>query len=204
MKSIYLVLLISFITGSSVAVAGKQEVCHFQEDNNAWKKLSLPDPAVSGHLTNHPEDGVPFDGTFTDECTTEICPGTTVAGIEGCWFLGELNQSCDDVCTSQGLSYSEKTKTVAGSEGSNENCFDVLDTLAAPAEIRCDGDTALSEGIQEVGGGGRGCMYVDKSTDSACITNPSFIDRYDWMRDVYSPTTSDAHQTISARACACQ
>lgn len=125
-----------------------------------------------------------------------------VSGLQGCWFLGGLDQSCNDVCGDQGLTYSELTKT-AGSDGSNANCFNVLDTLGAPREVRCDGNTARDDGVQEVVAGGRGCFFADKTNQSVCINFPTFNDKIDWVRDA-SVTTAGASNVISARACACE
>lgn len=59
------------------------------------------------------------------------CPGEEVGGF--CWILGELNQSCDAVCSAALLSYNDLgTRGFAGSDGTNENCESVLDDLGAP------------------------------------------------------------------------
>ena len=60
------------------------------------------------------------------------CPagGVEVGGY--CWYLGELNDSCGDVCTAVGEASSSAIQLFAGHNGTNENCEDVLDALAVP------------------------------------------------------------------------
>jgi hypothetical protein len=63
------------------------------------------------------------------------CVGVIVGGY--CWYLGDLGQSCSEVCASHG-GYHDATRTYAGSEGSSSNCWQVLDALHAP-----QGDSAI-------------------------------------------------------------
>ena len=51
------------------------------------------------------------------------CTGVNVGGY--CWYLGAEDQSCSEVCASHG-GYHEATRFYAGSDGTNENCIQVL------------------------------------------------------------------------------
>ena len=42
--------------------AGKVEICHWQEDNGIWKKISVGAPSVPSHLANH-DDAYPGGNT---------------------------------------------------------------------------------------------------------------------------------------------
>ncbi len=66
------------------------------------------------------------------------------------WYLGEKNQSCDEVCASRG-GYNEVTKTFAGSvadgDFSNQsNCLAVLEYLGAG-----DGSVDVNQGPEATG-----------------------------------------------------
>ncbi len=52
-------------------------------------------------------------------CAAFGCDGHEFAG--GCWYADD-GLSCDQICANQGMSYSELTRTVAGSDGSVANC----------------------------------------------------------------------------------
>jgi len=106
--------------------------------------------------------------------------GTAVVGeIPGCWFLSDAGQSCTDVCGSKGLVYDEKTRTVAGSDGSMDACMTlqmVLGAFVPPClPIEC--------------GDGLGCSYnVKTQIPSQCMV---------------PPTTADAATVDIERVCAC-
>lgn len=112
------------------------------------------------------------------------CDGVEIAGA--CWYFGANNQSCDQVCSTHG-GYSEITRSHAGSDGSTNNCGNVLTSLGAvnPTPVA---DAASIDGIT-----GLGCAsdYSDNAT--------SFR--------VTSATTSAANSSASSRsvrrACAC-
>jgi len=99
--------------------------------------------------------------------------GVSVGG--SCWFLGEPNQSCDEVCDLRGLNYSVATRTFAGSDGSISNCREVLTALGA--DWSTGGDATCSSGL--------GCTF-DGANAVRCTT----------------PTTSSASSGLQ-RACAC-
>jgi len=47
-----------------------------------------------------------------------------------CWYAGADDESCDDVCTGLSLAYDDAgTRGYAGSDGTIDNCFDVLEAL---------------------------------------------------------------------------
>ncbi len=59
------------------------------------------------------------------------CDG--LGGVEfggACWFYaGVDNTGCDTTCTNVGLGYDEATRTFAGSDGTGQNCLDVMTAL---------------------------------------------------------------------------
>lgn len=68
------------------------------------------------------------------------CPagGAEVGGY--CWYYGADNQSCTAVCGGVGEAYNEATRTFAGSDGTDNDCHDVLDALGvAPSPITSPG-----------------------------------------------------------------
>jgi hypothetical protein len=88
-----------------------------------------------------------------------------------------VGQSCDGVCTAQGLTYDTATSTYAGSSGSLANCQTLLDALNAGSGSVSDGGCAE----------GWGC-FISGSTRIRCV-NPA--------------TNSTASAPTFARACAC-
>jgi hypothetical protein len=125
-----------------------------------------------------------WPGKATATLNTESClnGGTKVivpGGIPGCWFLGDNNQSCTDVCASKGLAYDEKTQTVAGSDGSMENCVTLQEVF-----------NVLGSGCaSEVCRDGWGCSYDTDSTTALYCNSPA--------------TTADAANSDIERVCAC-
>lgn len=107
--------------------------------------------------------------------------GVEVSG--SCWFLGDWGQSCTQVCSAQGGSYDDATRTYAGSDGSDANCTSVLSALnVQPAQFSYDNDCsygAVGCGLRDNGGG------------------------YFWRRCGNS-TTADANDGSTQRACACK
>jgi len=101
--------------------------------------------------------------------------GAVVAGT--CWFLGDPNQSCDDVCTAAGAVYDDATRTYAGSDGTLTHCAEVLDAVAAP--IKPD-------------------LYLGGPDEVGC-----FVDTNNWWRDPTNTTASASWFSVQ-RACACK
>jgi hypothetical protein len=106
------------------------------------------------------------------------CPGTEIGGF--CWVLGGDNQSCDQACAGIGSIYDgEGTRGFAGSDGTNENCQAVLDTLGAPGSGPPT-NPACADAF--------GCAVTISGTRARCL----------------DPTTSTSAIGTVLRACACQ
>jgi len=123
------------------------------------------------------DDVDPGDADAAEDAPPGTCTGAVVGGA--CWFLGGEERSCDDACAGHGT-YSDATRTVAGSSGSDANCDAVLDALGVGGRPT----TTLS-----AGGAGVGCLYQAIG---------GFRYR---VADI--PTVSDATFLVSRRACAC-
>ena len=132
-----------------------------------------------------------LNGYVIHDMTPQLaCNGTTVGGLAGCWYLGGLGQSCTQTCSAQTLFYDDLTRTVAGSEGTNEGCASIMSALGAPGNQNMP--------AQEAQGTPLGCTVCPLSGCSM-----------DWLR-ITSPTTTpdafvDQPQSLVQyqRACAC-
>lgn len=82
-------------------------------------------------------------------CVTS-CGGVMVGCY--CWYLSNTYGSCTQVCASHG-GYHEATRTYAGSDGTDSNCWEVLVALGAPPDA--DGILYVGE-LRLVG---LGCCY---------------------------------------------
>jgi hypothetical protein len=103
------------------------------------------------------------------------CGGVKVGGY--CWYLGGTWIPCSSLCADHG-GYNEATRTYAGSSGTDQNCWDVLTALGAPAATsRFQTDERAD-----------GCSYGESSEGVF------------WWRSVL-PTT--AEERSNHRACAC-
>ncbi len=103
--------------------------------------------------------------------------GTAVGGF--CWYLGAENASCDATCSGIGATCAAATITFAGSDGTSENCQNVLAALGVVEPF-----TESSECLD-----GFGCAVI-----------PGFVA----ARCTAPPTTCAAGGATVARACACQ
>lgn len=135
-------------------------------------KIVLPPPTnetPTSDLTNN-ENGEPG----------LTCDGTKVGGY--CWHLGDENKSCEEVCNPYG-GYSDATRTYAGSNGSWENCRNVIEAM----------DIELNE-FYSTAQGGIGCFIYKLTTG-----------QYNGYWDE-KPTTADATygKPGRERICACQ
>jgi len=109
------------------------------------------------------------------------CEGVEVGGY--CWYLSIIGESCDNTCYSHG-GYHEATRTYAGSQGTNTNCWEVLRALGAPADT--DGRLHTSE-LKSLG-----CIYwIDPDSNTVY-----------WVRYT-TYTTAENANWISSRVCAC-
>jgi len=106
------------------------------------------------------------------------CDGTQAFGR--CWFFGEDNQSCDDVCGANGSLYDTATLSVAGSDGSDATCLALMDLLGTPGSGLTWPSTTYSSGI--------GCA-MDPTNARARVVTPA--------------TVSDAKDSGIRRLCAC-
>jgi hypothetical protein len=125
--------------------------------------------------------GCEFD---TSNCHS-TCPGAGVALQGACWYLGpQVPGSCTDTCAAQGLTYSELTRTYAGSDGTLAQCFAVLDALGFTSPPALDsGDTSSTAPV--------GCSYEPGGSGfRQRVINPA-------------PTTANA-DSGARRVCACE
>jgi hypothetical protein len=136
-------------------------------------------PTVTATATVTPTATPTLTATPTVTATPTPTPTVTpICGIGGaCWLLGAVGQSCDAVCTAQGLTYDTATSTYAGSSGSAANCLAVLTALSAGSGSIID--TGCSDGF--------GCL-AQGATRVRCV-NPA--------------TNSTAAGPSIQRACAC-
>mgnify|MGYP003564720886 CR=1 FL=1 len=106
-----------------------------------------------------------------------VCEGVEFGGY--CWHHGAQNASCNEVCGSHG-GYHEATRYFTGSDGSNQNCINVLGAL----------------GIYE------GTFYETTQGGIGCFTINGAPYRY---RDTQTTTASATYGTPGRRrVCACQ
>jgi len=113
-------------------------------------------------------------------CTA--CPASTLEYHGACWVLSAIGKSCNEACTSLGLTYDTATSTIAGSLGTDDNCAALLYALnTTGTDITYVGDCA---------GYGFGCnVLMDSGTRSRCTT----------------PATDGATSEASTqRVCACK
>lgn len=111
--------------------------------------------------------------------------GIVVGG--GCWYIGNIGQSCDDVCATRG-GYNALTATYAGSSGTDSNCHNLLTPLA-PGYPSMPPENFASD---ECGGFPVGCY--------AAYSGGSLVS----AGRCHEPTTSSgAYPGIVRRICAC-
>jgi hypothetical protein len=120
------------------------------------------------------------DGDDGGGVSTSVC--TPVGGY--CWYLSAHYRSCEQVCASYG-GYHEATRTFAGSDGTDSNCWAVLSALGAPADtdgvVSTDSNPYLP----------LGCCYYYESEEQEVV----------WIR--YTAPTQPAVSSWDYRACAC-
>src|SRR5205823_3362661 len=101
-----------------------------------------------------------------------------------CWYIGASGQNCSSVCQPHG-GYSEATRTYAGSDGTTDQCQDVIAQYYDNSRIRAsDGYVCF--------GRGAGCIIIDVTDIVA-------------FRCIPDRTTAVAFPPASfyKRACAC-
>lgn len=127
--------------------------------------------------------------SFTEEVANLLggappCLGNGVEVGGHCWFLGYQGESCQSVCVSEGLVYSEATREFAGSDTHWEGtCGSVLSALGVPS----------------------GPVFVSSSLDTGCafcsVQGPCGSAH---RRRYTGSTTSTGASALSRRACACE
>lgn len=215
------------------------EQCDAIADNNCDGTLgtqaendeSCPDDGVACTVStcvgpdcvNEPNDALCDDANpnTTDSCDANLgcvnepisgcaaAGGASVAGLEGCYFLGDLGQSCTQVCDAQALAYSSLTLTETGSDGTNPACTAALQALGAPVPQMCDGVLNPEEATTAGGAGpgsGVGCTYFDFHVfNNNCDANPEVRTRIGWQRVSIPPTLPDDNPFFyGGRVCACE
>ena len=118
------------------------------------------------------------------------CAGKQLGGF--CWYIGDVNQSCETVCSAHG-GYDEATKNYAGSGGTEYHCRDVSAKLEIPLDLST-GFVNFDTFDLPVNLGGVGCSIHVKAEG----LNDLF-----WDKDL---TTSQATTSVVQirRMCACQ
>jgi hypothetical protein len=125
-------------------------------------------------------DGGP-DGDADGDADTDAdggdawCAGAAVG--DSCWYFGAPDASCEDACAEHG-GFDIATQDYAGSDGTDANCTEVLESLGAT--------------------GGTVLPLYDSGTGVGCMTY--FGSRY---RVSDPATTADATYVGAQRACAC-
>ncbi len=139
--------------------------------------------------TDQPTDTLPVMGedsetsiTIADQGVEDTDPCGEGASVDGlCWYLGEPNQSCYDVCETRG-GYNPDTRFYVGSrdQGGNwEACSDILGALEREGTVY---PGERDDGL------GLGCHRWDDGL-------------YYWL---YTPDFDPSHKAYKAQvACAC-
>jgi hypothetical protein len=96
------------------------------------------------------------DAPAPSSCASMPCTGYEYAGA--CWFT-DLGLSCDAICANQGLVYSEATRTVAGSDGTNADCQALINAFGIVEPFNPDYSC----------GDGFGCA-ADDAVSARCAT----------------------------------
>jgi hypothetical protein len=113
-----------------------------------------------------------------------VCDGAVVGGF--CWWFGQNNESCDQVCADHGL-YNDATLSFAGSGGSDANCGQVLTAVGA------SNPTPVSAVATLNGMSGLGCGSDYSGTATS----------YRLTSTTTASASSAGNGTSFRRACAC-
>jgi hypothetical protein len=153
-----------------------------RNDTKTFKRKDAPVPGECPFVepTPTPTPTATVTPTATPTVTPSCAAGLSFGGA--CWFPGGLSESCDQVCSGEGLVYDDATRTVAGSDGSDANCLAILNLFSFPSPFV--GGVACDPGF------GVGCSSMPIEFVSARCTSP--------------PTTADASVANLVRICACQ
>lgn len=118
----------------------------------------------------------------TNQNTTCTNGGIAIGG--GCWFLSNLGESCDDVCGSKSLLYSDLTDTYAGGRGTLANCNSLADAFNIGPKLNQSSSNC----------GNSGCIFCTGSCSSSWIG----------VWHCASPTISSSKRGLYRRFCACK
>jgi hypothetical protein len=129
-------------------------------------------------------------GTANAKISTAPCFGTGTqfpgSTIPGCWFLGDPGQSCTQTCTAHGLVYDDATRTVAGSDATDNGQACEIIGLVLDSPTTFSNDTCASPAQP-----GIGCI-IDPGTPPGGV------------RCTQPTTNADAASLDSERICACR
>lgn len=101
-----------------------------------------------------------------------------------CWFLGQLNESCEELCLRLGHIYVPGEIDVVGSQGNRNSCQSILTSVTGSGSVSDDRTAADGQGV------GCGIYEVAGLQSPRRYTNPS--------------TTGDAKSTNIRRLCSCR
>ncbi len=89
------------------------------------------DSGLRGRCSTPATTSIASDSDSSRICACKkACAGVNYDGA--CWYLGDFGQSCNEVCASHCLTYDSATASIAGSEGTDGACEELLDLLSAP------------------------------------------------------------------------
>ncbi|MFN2376560.1 MAG: hypothetical protein ABR538_08480 [Candidatus Binatia bacterium] len=117
----------------------------------------------------------------TPGCTIDTsgcgqCPGAGVLVAGNCWYLAAPLTSCTATCAANGVPYSSATLTYTGSDGTEAQCFEVLDALgytSPPASDIGDYPGSSPAGcLYDPGGGGFRVRINDPAPTTADALDP--------------------------------
>jgi hypothetical protein len=117
--------------------------------------------------------------TDTDTATGPACAGIALGGV--CWYMGNKGEPCSLVCAGRG-GYNEATRTMIGSDGSDDACLYVLEALGKAGLF--NPDLVEPEPV--------GCCAQDMGPSQFRTT-----------RVESPPTTATAQAQYKYRACGC-
>lgn len=88
-------MVLGLPSGGTVFAQGKVDICHFQEDKDSWKLISIGGPALDHHLTQH-DDALPGGNTISTGTLLDAdCVAVTVSCP--CFSVGDIVQIFSDI-----------------------------------------------------------------------------------------------------------
>ena len=106
-------------TGTDTATGGL--------DNPTGADTIINSSATAGDST--------LSGSEAEDALTPPPPGTCggLSSLNACWYLAAEEQSCNDVCEDH-YGYDERTDTLVGSRGNDNQCKQIAAALVGPIE----------------------------------------------------------------------